>query len=208
MSDKRLLKPYDKICLLVSGGQDSTCLLYSVVQLQKQWNWEIEAIYCNHFWQKSSFYTTKNVLKTLFWLKKPVSLVLTTETLNSEDKGRKWRYETGMRLKSYHQSQAILTGHTGSDRAETILFNLIRGSGTKGVSSLSWSSPRKEDLSQRFLRSMGDIHELNKTLTPFRGYHLKTFGQKTTSWFPDCFFTLKTTFCSFQETSKSFQKEE
>ena len=110
MSDKRLLKPYDKICVLVSGGQDSTCLLYSVVQLQKQWNWEIETIYCNHFWQKNSFYTTKNVLKTLFWLKKPVSLVLTTETLSSEDKGRKWRYETGMRLKSYHQYQAILTG--------------------------------------------------------------------------------------------------
>jgi tRNA(Ile)-lysidine synthase len=33
----------------------------------------------------------------------------------------------------------IVTGHTASDRAETLLYNLMRGSGADGLQALTWS---------------------------------------------------------------------
>ncbi|MGB3265819.1 MAG: ATP-binding protein, partial [Microcoleus sp.] len=38
-------------------------------------------------------------------------------------------------------SPYIVTGHTASDRAETLLYNLIRGSGADGLSALTWTRP-------------------------------------------------------------------
>jgi tRNA(Ile)-lysidine synthase len=32
----------------------------------------------------------------------------------------------------------IVTGHTASDRAETLLYNLIRGTGADGLQALTW----------------------------------------------------------------------
>jgi tRNA(Ile)-lysidine synthase len=35
----------------------------------------------------------------------------------------------------------VVTGHTLSDRAETLLYNLIRGSGADGLQALTWKRP-------------------------------------------------------------------
>jgi tRNA(Ile)-lysidine synthase len=40
-----------------------------------------------------------------------------------------------------------VTGHTGSDRAETLLYNLIRGSGSDGLQALTWQRALTENIS-------------------------------------------------------------
>ena len=59
-------------------------------------------------------------------------------TMSSETKARHWRHITTQRSSTFYTSEKAIYGHTLSDRVETIIFNLIRGSGNTGVKSLSW----------------------------------------------------------------------
>lgn len=54
----------------------------------------------------------------------------------SEALAREFRYSFLQRMVSEHGSQAIITAHHQDDVIETIVINLIRGTGRKGLSSL------------------------------------------------------------------------
>ena len=51
----------------------------------------------------------------------------------SEAAARAWRYRTLAELAGELGCGVVVTGHTASDRAETLLFNLLRGSGADGM---------------------------------------------------------------------------
>lgn len=133
---KNLLNSNEKILIGFSGGQDSFCLFLIFYQLKNQWNYQLNFIYCNHLWQIESFYIKKNSFK-FFYLFKLVFLVAipSTKILN-EEKARKWRFNCFKRIKFFYQYTVILTGHTGSDRLETLIFNFFRGSSPEGLFSL------------------------------------------------------------------------
>ncbi len=52
--------------------------------------------------------------------------------MESEAAARAWRYETFATLARTNGYTHVVTGHTASDRAETVLYNLIRGTGLDG----------------------------------------------------------------------------
>jgi tRNA(Ile)-lysidine synthase len=139
--EKRSFSSQTSLLLSISGGQDSTCLIAIMAQLQKQWGSRLGAVACNHLWQEDSFYSSFHIARTCFLLKQSFCFVPTSHqaTFNNEGKARVWRQNIAQRLASFYQYPAICTGHTSSDRVETMLFNLIRGSGKKGLSSLCWS---------------------------------------------------------------------
>ncbi len=55
----------------------------------------------------------------------------------SEDLARQKRYEFLERIKNKYQADKIITAHHADDVLETVVFNLARGTGRKGLSSLS-----------------------------------------------------------------------
>jgi tRNA(Ile)-lysidine synthase len=59
----------------------------------------------------------------------------------TEAGARQWRYQALTEIAIAHNYPYIVTGHTASDRAETLLYNLIRGSGADGLSALTWTRP-------------------------------------------------------------------
>ncbi|MHC5724600.1 MAG: tRNA lysidine(34) synthetase TilS, partial [Nostoc sp.] len=61
--------------------------------------------------------------------------------VNSEAAARDWRYQALSAIAQANNYQYIVTGHTASDRAETLLYNLIRGTGADGLQALTWQRP-------------------------------------------------------------------
>lgn len=140
---KYKLLPNDKITLAISGGQDSISLLFFFFQLQIQWNFSIQISWCNHLWQVDSFNTMREIIKLTFVLQIPLNCLLPSKNILSETEARNWRYQSLKRLLFFYNSTSLITGHTGSDRIETILFNLMKGSGSPGIHPLEWEKTIK-----------------------------------------------------------------
>lgn len=135
---KTTLTPNKNITLGVSGGQDSICLLYLFFQLETQWKFSLQLSYCNHLWQIDSFHTMRELIKFCFVLEFPLNCLISSKNVSTETEARNWRYQSLKRLLFFYKSTYLVTGHTGSDKIETILFNLLKGSGISGIASLNW----------------------------------------------------------------------
>ena len=125
--------------LAISGGQDSACLIAIAVQMRDQWKGPFGIISCNHLWQHDSFYGLVHVCRLAFLVNQPLYFVAAPFNVFNEANARTWRYNTIQRIGGLYHFSTFCTGHTASDRIETILFNFVRGSGIRGLSSLGWS---------------------------------------------------------------------
>ena len=136
LKEKTPLKPYDTVFLAVSGGQDSICLLFCFYQLQSEWEISLQIVWCHHLWQLDAFYTAREVAKVAFLLQVPLLAAVSCQKLITEKAAREWRHKSFQRLLSFYQTSNLLMGHTASDKIETVLFNLLKGSGSYGMLAL------------------------------------------------------------------------
>ncbi len=142
--NKSLLPSKSTLLLAISGGQDSMALLKLIIDLKRLYKWQVEVWHGDHQWHEQSE-KTKEELK-LWCLNKQISFHSNKadqkEVIN-EEKARDWRYKNlimkAKLLSSnniYFPCTRILTGHTATDRAETIIMNLARGTDLIGLSTL------------------------------------------------------------------------
>lgn len=134
-----LLHDDQSVLVAVSGGQDSICLIKLLVDLQRKWNWRLAIAHCNHRWRSDAGQNADFVAKLAADWNLPFYLETTETVTTREAAAREWRYEALGCIAERENFGAIVTGHTASDRAETLLFNLIRGSGADGLQALSWT---------------------------------------------------------------------
>lgn len=135
---RNLLQENQSILIAVSGGQDSLCLAQLLLDLGSRWNWHLAIAHCDHRWRSDSQANAEYVATLAQTWNLPFYLKTADSAPPSEAAAREWRYA---QLQSVPGFSAIVTGHTASDRAETLLFNLIRGSGAEGLSALNWTRP-------------------------------------------------------------------
>ncbi len=137
---RHLLEPKQRILVAVSGGQDSLCLIKLLLDLQSKWNWHLGIAHCDHRWRQDSQANAQHVANlaqtwnTTFYLQTAGEDL----SINSEGKARNWRYQVLANIARQNDYNCIVTGHTASDRAETLLYNLMRGSGADGLQALNW----------------------------------------------------------------------
>ncbi|NEZ65042.1 tRNA lysidine(34) synthetase TilS [Leptolyngbyaceae cyanobacterium CCMR0082] len=136
------LLPKDTAILMgVSGGQDSLCLAKLLLDLQPKWNWQLAVVHCDHGWRSDSADNAAHVANLVRQWQLPYFVATAPELPKTEAAARSWRYGIFAELASTHSYCHVVTGHTATDRAETVLYNLLRGSGADGVQALSWQRP-------------------------------------------------------------------
>jgi tRNA(Ile)-lysidine synthase len=138
LRSRQLIPQQAHVLIAVSGGQDSLSLAQLMVDLQSRWGWELGIAHCNHRWRTDAEANALHV-KTLaqqwgldYWES------IAPSPPKGEAAARQWRYAALTEIAQTQQYSHLLTGHTASDRAETLLYNLIRGSGTDGLAALTW----------------------------------------------------------------------
>ncbi len=137
LRQRSLLPKGEKILIAVSGGQDSLCLGKLLLDLRSKWDWQLAIAHCDHQWSTDAGIAerVKEVADT--W-QLPFYLKIADILKETEAAARKWRYQALVEIAREKEFSYIVTGHTKSDRAETLLYNLVRGAGADGLAALSW----------------------------------------------------------------------
>jgi tRNA(Ile)-lysidine synthase len=138
---RQLLPKNQRILVGVSGGQDSLCLIKLLLDLQPKWGWDLAVAHCDHRWRTDSEANADRVAQLATNWQLLFYRQIAQEIPKTEATARQWRYQALAAVAIAHHYPYIVTGHTASDRAETLLYNLIRGSGADGLSALTWQRP-------------------------------------------------------------------
>jgi tRNA(Ile)-lysidine synthase len=148
---RRLGLPFSEATFVVavSGGADSVSLLLALDELQKlgKLNTRLVAAHFNHGLRGKESDVDEAFVRVLCSDRKIELSVSRSEKKhisNIEQGARVERYEFLKRTALNINASAVMTGHTIDDQAETVLLNLIRGSGIRGLTGM----PRVRDLSR------------------------------------------------------------
>ncbi len=123
-----------------------------LVDLQPKWSWDLAIAHCDHRWRPDSQANADHVAQLAKFWQVPFYCQTAVAVPKTEVQAREWRYQVLAELAQVKDYPVLLTGHTASDRAETLLYNLIRGSGTDGLQALTWQ--RSLDSSIKLVRPL------------------------------------------------------
>ncbi len=138
---RQLLPPDQRLLVAVSGGQDSLCLIKVLLDLQPKWQWNLAIAHCDHGWRADSSANADYIEQLAQSWQVPFYRETATQIPQTEAAARQWRYQALGKIARIHNYPYVVTGHTASDRAETLLYNLVRGSGSDGLQALTWKRP-------------------------------------------------------------------
>jgi len=140
IDNNRLLNPDDKIIVGLSGGADSVALLHILHNL----DYNCMAAHCNfHLRGEESDRDEQFAAKFAASLNLPffkkdfdTRSIAKERGISIEMAARDLRYQWFAALKENQQADAIAVAHHRDDSIETLLLNLIRGTGIKGLTGI------------------------------------------------------------------------
>lgn len=139
----KLINSNDKIVIGVSGGPDSMCLLNIMKNIKNKLNFEICVAHINHMIREEASedekyvqeYCRKNNID--FFVKHfDVIKYAKQNKIGTEEAGRNVRYKFFNEILENTESNKIAIAHNANDNAETVLMNLMRGSGISGLKGI------------------------------------------------------------------------
>lgn len=136
--ERNLFSSRQRILIAISGGQDSMLLSTLLYRLRPSWQWKLSMIHCDHQWNSKSSQHARQIYRLATTMGLIMYIGIPESQLISEDTARHWRYSLMQHIAIKDGYSAIATGHTSSDRVETLFANLLRGSGIHGIQSLHW----------------------------------------------------------------------
>lgn len=140
MKELHMVAPGDKVLAGVSGGADSICLLFALRELQAEMDFSLEVVHVEHgirgdeSQQDAAFVEALcNELQVDCQVcAVDVPLYALEHGLGIEEAARCLRYKVFEKL-AVEKNAKIALAHHQEDNAETILFQMVRGSSLTGL---------------------------------------------------------------------------
>lgn len=137
---RRLGKVSPRILVGVSGGVDSITL----ANLLLQWGADFAIAHCNFSLRDSAAsdeqfvtYWALNRSITLYKTSFDTSAYAAEKGISIEMAARELRYDFFLRTAAAEGFDCVAVAHNANDNAETVLLNLVRGSGLSGMSGMA-----------------------------------------------------------------------
>jgi len=136
-----MLSPGDGVVVGLSGGADSVTLLSALHSLKEKLQLTIHAAHINHNLRGRASRKDERLARLLceklwvpfFVFQANVWEYARENKIGTEEAGRKLRYQYLHQCMAECNAHKIAVGHNQDDNAETILLNLFRGTGLKGL---------------------------------------------------------------------------
>jgi tRNA(Ile)-lysidine synthase len=156
----------ETVLAAVSGGPDSVCLLHALWTLREELGIGLHIAHLNHQLRGADSDADAAYVKALGKkLNVPTTIGMRDAAayrkehkLSPEEAAREVRYRFLAEAARDVGASVIAVGHTADDRAETVLMNLLRGTGTRGLRGLRPMSERTFGISTvRIIRPLLDV---------------------------------------------------
>lgn len=142
-----LIQNGDKIVVGLSGGPDSISLINVLNEIRNEETYELKfdliAAHINHNIREEAKSDEDFVVKyckekniEIHVLSIDINKKAKEEKKGTEEAGRNARYKFFEEILIKTKANKIATAHTANDNAETVLMNIIRGSGTSGLKGI------------------------------------------------------------------------
>ncbi len=151
------LQPQSRILLAVSGGADSMALLATCAQLATRSNrsYTLVVSYIHHHLRPEADteqQTVANIAQQFGYDFRPASIHPQEghhpdQPNNLSARARHLRYQALQNIAQQTHADVIATAHHGSDQLETILLNLLRGTGPEGLAAMPWRTTPQDPTS-------------------------------------------------------------
>lgn len=136
-----LLSDGDSVIVALSGGADSVCLLHILISLKELYHLTIFAAHFNHMIRGEEADRDESFCAALcarlgaelFTERADVPAIARESGESLELCGRRLRYEFFDALTERYPGAVIATAHNLNDNTETVLMNLVRGTGIGGL---------------------------------------------------------------------------
>ena len=147
---KKYLSPGAHVVIACSGGADSVALTDAVCQLRDECGFKIAVMHVEHGLRgeealRDAAFTEKFCAERgLAFVCRHVKVgaYAEAEGLSVEDAARKLRYRELWQYVNELAADYLLTAHHAGDQAETVLMQLLRGSGTAGLGGMQVQAGR------------------------------------------------------------------
>ena len=157
-----MLQEHDKVVVAVSGGPDSMALINTLINLREKFKIQLFVAHVNHMIRPSADLETEFVMqfcknKNVECFVKKVDVIKKAklEKISTEEAGRNARYAFFDEVYNKTKANKIAIAHNANDNAETVIMNIIRGSGISGLKGIE---PVREN---KFIRPLIEVERAN-----------------------------------------------